>query len=363
MSDWGEGFFSRCVRECVLCVGMARLATMPNRENCTLEELETSSRAASSLRSHVRMRAIRALMLGFSHDQVAKLYSTTRRNLARWVERFNNRGIDGLLDRPRSGRPSKITSEKTAAYVDLIRHPELVDQTHWTGKKFHGYLREALEEEIGYRTVVRWLHEQGFRLKVPRSWPNGQDEEKRRDFVELLRVLFGDPEVDLWFSDETGIEGDPRPRRRWALRGEKILQPYEGSHIRMSATGTVCPRTGEFYALIFSHSDTEIFQIFLDHANSDISFERKRNILILDNASWHRSKKINWGRFEPVFLPPYSPDLNPIERLWLVMKDQWFSDFFAKSQDELINRLCLALNWVVNRKTQNQKTCAIQTKL
>jgi hypothetical protein len=88
----------------------------------------------------------------------------------------------------------------------------------------------------------------------------------------LLRILLGDPEIDRWFLDETGIEGDPRPQRRWALKGEKIRQPYLGAHIRMSATGTVGPRTGEFYALILSHSDTQVFQTFLDHPNSDSSF-------------------------------------------------------------------------------------------
>ncbi len=227
-----------------------------------MAELDTAAGAAVSLRSHVRMMAIKALLLGISHDQVAKLYDTTRRNLSRWIDRFNTSGIDGLIQRPRPGRPRKITPDKRTKYIELIQHPDRADQTHWTGKKFHGYLTKQLDEEIGYRTVVRWLHDQGFRLKVPRSWPNGQDEEKRKAFVDLLRILLGDPEIDLWFLDETGIEGDPRPRRRWALRGEKIRQPYQGSHIRMSATGTVCPRTGEFYALVFSHSDTQVFQTF-----------------------------------------------------------------------------------------------------
>ena len=145
--------------------------------------------------------------------------------------------------------------------------------------------------------------------------------------------------------DTSGIEGDPRPKRRWALKGEKIRQPYMGSHIRKSAHGTACPRTGEFYGLIFSHSDTQVFQTFLDHTNSDICFERPKNILILDNASWHRCDKINWGRFEPVFLPAYSPDLNPMERLWLVMRSEWFSDFYAETEDQLMDRICLTLNW------------------
>lgn len=167
---------------------------------------------------------------------------------------------------------------------------------------------------------MRWLRDEGFRLKVPRPWPEEQDAEKRKAFIELLRAFLNDEEIDIWYLDESGVEGDPRPRRRFAKKGEKIRQPYQGAHVRMNVTGLVLPGTGEFYALEFSHSDTEIFQIFLDHANRDISFERSRNILILDNASWHKSKSLDWGGFEPVFLPPYSPDLNPIERLWLIMK-------------------------------------------
>ncbi|MDR3605570.1 MAG: IS630 family transposase, partial [Syntrophaceae bacterium] len=206
---------------------------MPNAENCTLAELDTAAGATVSLRSHVRMMAIKALLVGISHDQVAKLYDTTRRNLCRWIDRFNTSGIDGLIQKARSGRPRKITADKRTKYIELVQRPDRANETHWTGKKFHGYLTRQLDEQIGYRTVVRWLHEQGFRLKVPRSWPNGQDEEKRKDFVNLLRILLGDPEIDLWFLDETGIEGDPRPKRRWALKGQKIRQPYLGAHIRM----------------------------------------------------------------------------------------------------------------------------------
>jgi transposase len=93
----------------------------------------------------------------------------------------------------------------------------------------------------------------------------------------------------------------------------------------MSATGTLYPRTGEFYTSTFSHSDTQVFQAFLDHANSDIPFERPKNILILDNASWHRGGEIKWGRFEPVFLAACSPDLNLTDRLWLVMISEWYA--------------------------------------
>lgn len=342
---------------------MARRPNMPNRENVSLADLEVAMKASPSQRGFVRMSAMKALCLGFPHDQVARLYDVSKRTLSRWVRWFNDRGIDGLIDRPKPGRPKKIGPEKSAQYRELIQNPEKADQTHWTGRKFHGYITEELNEEIGYRTVLRWLHDEGFRLKVPRSWPNGQDERQRKAFVQWLADSLTDPDTDHWFLDQTGVEGDPRPRRRWAMRGEKISVPYEGSHVRMNVTGMVCPRTGEFYALMFTHTDTQVFQVFLDHANADIPLQRKRNILICDNASWHKSSSLNWGNFERVLLPPYSPDLNPIERLWLLMKAEWFSDFIAKDRDQLIDRLSRALNWVVDRGTKNSQTCSIKTEL
>jgi transposase len=309
------------------------------------------------------MMAVKALILGVQHEQVAALFSVNEDSLGRWVRRFNEQGIDGLIEGHRSGRPRSIKPEQADVYRELVLHPEQVDQTHWTGRKFHGYLTKQCRHEVGYSTVMQWLRDEGFRLKVPRPWPEGQDEKKRKAFIEELKTLLADEGIDVWYLDESGVEGDPRPRRRFAKKGEKIRQPYQGAHIRMNVTGMVLPRTGEFYALEFSHSDTQIFQIFLDHANRDISLQRRRNILILDNASWHKSTSLDWGRFEPVFLPPYSPDLNPIERLWLIMKAEWFSDFYAKTREQLIDRLSQALRWLINRRHENVNTCSIPTEL
>lgn len=338
---------------------MARRGLKPNLENCNLRELETASNCSPSLRGHRRMLAMKFLSIGVSHEEVAEGFSISKKTLYRWIKRFNEHGIDGLIEGFRSGRPRKICAEESEYYKELIENPELSGETHWTGRKFHGYLKDELFKEVGYRTVIRWLHENDFRLKVPRPWPEGQNEEARQAFIERLRGLLKDPDIDLWYLDETGIEGDPRPRRRWIKKGIKGRIPYKGEHIRMTATGMICPRTGQFYTLEFTHSDSTVFQIFLDHANKDIKLERKRNLLICDNATWHKKKSLDWNNFEPVFLPPYSPDLNPIERLWLIIKAEWFTDFIAKDRNELVERLDRALLWAINRKIDNKKTCAI----
>jgi transposase len=339
---------------------MSRQRITPNSQNCSMSELDAAMRAAASHRERDRLRAIKALILQPDFQFVLELFDLSERTLRAWISAFNLQGIDGLLDKDRPGRPRAIGQEHEERLRDLIIRPSQAEITHWTAKKFHGYLLEQLRIECGYRTVVRWMHEQNFRLKVPQPWPDRQDEEQRQAWLEGLRALLADPQVDLWYMDEMGVEGDPRPRRRWARVGEKTRVTKNGDHLRMNVTGMICPRTGQAFLLEFTHNDREIFQAFLDEAGKAVRTERRRNILICDNASWHKCKSVKWGIFEPMYLPAYSPDFNPIERLWLLIKAEWFSDFIAKDRDALIARLDNALNWAMSRQHDNQKTCSIR---
>lgn len=311
----------------------------------------------------MRMKAIRALLIGQDHSAVAAIIDVSPRTLLRWIKAFNEQGIDGLLDNPRPGRPRALPVENYAKYKDLVDNPSLAGQTHWTAKKFHGYLRDELREQVAYRTVVRWFHEQNYALRVPRPWPDRQDEESRQAHIALITELLNDENTELWYGDECGFEGDPRPRRRWVRRGSRPTRVKNGDHLRENAMGLVCPRSGEFFGMTFTACDTDCFQVFLDEAGKCIDLNRKRNYLLLDNASWHKSSSINWGAFIPLYLPSYSPDLNPIERLWLLIKDTWFSDFVAKDRGQLSARVDQALTWAMDTSERVRKMCTIKTKL
>jgi transposase len=215
--------------------------------------------------------------------------------------------------------------------------------------------------ELGYRTRVRWLHELYYHLRVPRLWPERQYEEKRRVFLQQLQSWTADEKVEMWFLDETGVEGDPRPRRRWAQPGKPRTLPHRGDHIRQNVVGAVCPQNGALFTLIVDSMDTEVFQIYLDElAKAVPKIEGKRQLLIMDNASWHKSAQLHWHHFEPTYLPPYSPDFNPIERLWLRLKADWFWDFIAHSSQELTDRLCLALKSFIADSPKTASICSIR---
>jgi hypothetical protein len=245
--------------------------------------------------------------------------------------------------------------------VPVLENPAQAGQVHWTGVKVHGYLKEQLCVQLGYRTVVRWLHELDYHLRVPRPWPEGQDEQKRKEFLEQLRVLLQDSRVSLWFGDECGVEGDPRPRRRWVQPGKSRTVPYLGTHLRRSVIGAVCPQDGQLLSVIVEGVDTDVFQFFLDQMAEAIpKVEGKRQLLVVDNASWHKAKHLNWHHLEPLFLPPYSPDFNPIERLWRRLKADWFWDFIARTPEELTQRLSTALQSFVDQPNKTASICSIR---
>ena len=101
----------------------------------------------------------------------------------------------------------------------------------------------------------------------------------------------------------------------------------------------------------------------MDEANKTVTFQRATNILIMDNASWHKRKSTNWHRWRPKYLPPYSPDLNPIERIWNVMKARWFNNHVCKNVDTLLERLDFAILDIIDNPKATQKTTAIGTLL
>jgi transposase len=318
----------------------------PNGENASEAELLVAMEAAPNKRSYRRLAGLRALLMGFSTGQVAKLFGRSERMVRLWVAMFNAGGIDALTTKARGGRPRKVKLQRLRdLLVPVLENPSQAGQFHWTGVKLHGWLQEQLALELGYRTVIRYLHELDYHLRVPQRWPERQNQEERAAFLTQMQALREeDPRVELWYGDECGVEGDPRPRRRWSERGSRPRVPYQGDHVRTNVIGSVCPATGECVTMIFDGVDTDVFQCYLDHLAASVPPDpTKRRILILDNASWHKAARLRWHHFECLFLPPYSPDFNPIERFWLRLKADYFTDFIAKTDDELIDRLRFAL--------------------
>lgn len=309
-----------------------------------------AKRCAPTQQGFVRFQALELLLEGYTEREVARISDRDERTIQRWLAAFNERGIDGLALKGYAGRPRKIEAEKfSAQYVPLLLDPDRAGETHWTALKFHGYLKAEYREELSYATLLRYLHENELALRYPRRWPERQNEQEREEYLRKHRKLCADSEVSLWYCDEAGFEGDPRPRRRWVKVGSRPRIPYLGDHIRHHVIGAVNPEQGELFSLVVPHSDHLVFQTFLDELakHTNHSEPNRRTVLVLDNASWHKHSSLNWHHITPCYLPAYSPDYNPIEAIWRVLKDRFFNGWIAKTPDQLIERLCAALRSLI----------------
>ena len=303
-------------------------------------------------------------MLCGGHFELTQKHSrVSERCLQFWISRFNEQGIDGLTYRPKTGRPRSVAKETVAEVIlPVLDDPSAADETHWTVTKLVGWLKTEKDLVIAYSTLVRYLHEHDYKLKVPRPMPEPPDreawEDLRESFAGELLALIEDEDCDLFFGDEAGFEGDPRPRRKWAKRGERITQGYFGKHIRQNVIGAVNPRSGKLVSLIVPHCDRDVFQVFLDTMAEEVPpVAKRRCVLVLDNASWHKVKTLHWHHIEPLYLPPYSPDFNPIERLWQHLKSHFLAGFITKHGYELTAKLITSIQALMRTPGTLQSVC------
>ena len=178
-----------------------------------------------------RLNAIHLLLVGVGYDLVLRNSRVSGRMLRLWISRFNAQGIDGLTYKLRSGRPRKLDAARVISDIlPLVDDPALANQTHWTVVKLCGWLCKEKQIDLSYRTLVRYLHEHQYVRKIPRPVPEPPNleawEDQREVFAMELLGFLEDPACGVFFGDEAGFEGDPRPRQKWARRGSRPTQAY-----------------------------------------------------------------------------------------------------------------------------------------
>ena len=262
-------------------------------------ELELAIDCCPDQKAQKRLNTMHLLLCGASFELARKHARVTERCLQKWISRFNEAGIDAITYHPVSGRPRVLTDEVIEAEIlPVVDDPNSAGEYHWTVTKLCGWLREEKDSDLSYRTLVRYLHEHNYARRIPRRFPlpskPEQWEEQREAFVDQLFPLLGDPNAEVFFGDEAGFEGDPRPRLKWVKRGSRPTVGYYGGHVRSNVVGAVSPRSGQLVSLIVPYCDRFVFQQFLDTMAEEVPARRnKRVYLVLDNAGLHKVATLN----------------------------------------------------------------------
>ena len=146
------------------------------------------------------------------------------------------------------------------------------------------------------------------------------NQERRAGFLEKIHST---PLDKLIFLDESGVTTSMTRLYARCLGGRRIHEATPGSHWKiMTILGAMSTRGMIATMTIEEATDTEIFLAYLDHVLCPQL--RPGDVVVMDNLSSHKVKgvreRIESAGAELLYLPPYSPDLNPIEKAWSKLK-------------------------------------------
>ena len=145
--------------------------------------------------------------------------------------------------------------------------------------------------------------------------------------------------VRLMFQDEAGFGRINKPKYCWCYSGLRPTVPCH--HIReyRYAYGAVEPQTGESFFLVMPYCNTDCMNVFLSELSS--LYPNDFILLVTDGASWHRSAGLQIpANIELFFLPPATPEMNPIEQIWKEIRKRGFKNESFQTLDKVIDCLC-----------------------
>lgn len=141
------------------------------------------------------------------------------------------------------------------------------------------------------------------------------------------------------FQDEAGFGRINKPKYCWCYKGVRPTVPCH--HIReyRYAYGAVEPLTGESFFLILPYSNTICMNLYLEKLSQEYSSDQI--ILACDGAAWHKANGLIIPKnIRILYLPPATPEMNPIEQIWTWLRRHGFRNEVFATLEKVVDRLC-----------------------
>jgi len=288
---------------------------------CTPEEIERLCKIKNARKTekrlHERIQIVIKCHEGLRNDQIAEQLQTNVYTVAKWRGRFIRQRIEGLYDKPRSGKPKTYGEKTRNDILKLLEQPPPKGQSKWDGRSISKQLN--ISDDI----VWRILRKEGIQLQRMRSWCISTDKEFAAKSADIIGLYLNPPEnaLVLCVDEKPSIQALERKTGYVETSSGKIVRGLQSTYKRNGtlnlfaalnvATGRIQARTTQTKKRVDFHS-------FMDDIVKSVSSEQEIHV-ILDNYITHK-KADGWLKAHPNVYFHYTPT----SASWLNQVEIWF---------------------------------------
>lgn len=294
-------------------------------------KLEKQHRGERDSRISDRLKAVLLKDEGWTTQSISQALriheETVRQHVRDWEE-------EGKLKPENGGSISKLNVAQAAA---LINHLE--EKVYVQVMDICGYVAKKFGKFYTVSGMTKWLHQAGFSYKRPKPFPAKADTAKQEAFIEAYLALLDETPAEevIVFMDSAHPTMATKVTCGWIKKGFDQPIAQTASRTRVNIVGALELKTMKVVSTLPELVNADTIVSFFDQLKQAYP-DTPRIHIILDQSGYHRSHAVqeaaNAKDIVLHYLPPYSPNLNPIERLWKVMNECVRNNVFFSSAKE-----------------------------
>jgi putative transposase len=327
---------------------MPRIMLSPDTREALLGHYRRSANAEVRLRAHILL----LLDAGYPWATISAVLFCSASTISRWKQRFETEGVDAVLGRPQGRQRSGIHvwAVLVVRWVLTLSPADLrFVRSRWSCEAVAVVLRDDYGVPVGRETVRLWLRDGGLVWRRPRPVIRPKDPNREQELATLRALLHGLPAGETAvFMDEVDVNLNPKVGCQWMKRGAQATVETPGNNQKRYLAGSVHWRTGRAILTEGKHREGRGAALFLRHLDDLRRAFRHYKVIhvICDNAGFHKPDKskavreylAEWaGRVVLHYLPTYSPECNPVERVWWRLHEAVTRNHRCQTMEELLD--------------------------
>lgn len=300
------------------------------QEVVILQESHHSSRLRKSAD---RIKTILLLNKGLTYTQVAEILMLDETTLRRYEKEYRKTGVDGLLEDHYEG---------SKAFLAIWQEQELTvnlkNNIYQTVKEVVAYVNKTFHKTYSIEGMTHLLHRLGFVYKKTKQIPGRVDRVKQEQFKKEYQALKKTKSSldKIYFVDATHPQHNNMPFYGWIYKGDTKTIKANTGRKRLNLNGALS--LDNLDITVLSEETIDTYAMMRLALTLEEKQEAGKIYLIVDNASYNHSYELqlfleDHPRTHLKHLPPYSPNLNIIERLWKFFHQKHRDKYFEKFKD------------------------------